>query len=126
MSTEQVKVIYNSKDKIIVVSAIKNPNVETMMESVKQFMKLSTIHSCESILIDATRVKSLPSTTKLYSFGTELLNIPNINNLRFSFAISDDISESFRFFNNVLANRGLNIHTFKDLGKAKDWLQKKL
>ncbi|MFC1550386.1 hypothetical protein ACFL46_03755 [Candidatus Neomarinimicrobiota bacterium] len=97
-----------------------------MRDSVKQIMELRAIHNCESVLIDATRVKSLPSISNMHSFGTDLIKIPDLKNIRLVFAISDDISDSFKFFDNVIHNRGINVHIFKDFGKAKDWLLKQL
>ena len=39
--------------------------------------------------------------------------------------INDEIKDKFRFFDNVLANRMVNIKTFKNVDDAKDWLLSK-
>jgi hypothetical protein len=124
MEDEQKNVTYDSKTKIIVLSALKEPSPETMRKSINQIMELSAIHNCESILIDATRTESFPLTFDMYSFGEELVHTLGIQKLRFAFALSDDIFDTFKLFDDVFANRGLYFHIFKDLDKARDWLLK--
>jgi hypothetical protein len=122
MDKEQVEVTFDSNNKIIVLNALICPTVKTMRESVINFMELSTIHNCKSVLIDATRTKSLPSIVDMYTFGSKLAKIPGLQYLRFAFALSDDIFDDFKFFNDVIANRGIYVHIFKDFDKARDWL----
>jgi hypothetical protein len=125
MDIEQVDVSYDSKNKIILLTALGNPTIESIKNSVIQFMELSATHNCESVLIDAMRTKELPNTIDLYTFGSELAKIPGLQNLRFAFAISDDIFDDFRFFNDVIANRGIYIHIFKSFDEANEWILKR-
>jgi hypothetical protein len=125
MDKDQVDILYDSKDKIIVLTALENPTIGTMKDSVIQFMELSTIHNCESILIDATRTKLLPNTIELYTFGSDLAKIPGLQNLRFAFALSDNIFTDFKFFETVIANRGIYVHVFKSFDEAKEWILKR-
>jgi hypothetical protein len=124
MDTEQKNVTYDSKNKIIILSALEELSLETMSKSINQIMELSAIHNCESVLIDLTNTKSFPPTFDMYSFGEELVHTLGIQKLRFAFALSDDIFDTFKLFDDVFANRGLYFHIFKDLDKARDWLLK--
>ena len=125
MDTEQKNVTYDLKNKIIVLSALEELSLETMNKSINHIMELSAIHNCESVLIDVTNTKSFPATFDMYSFGEELVHTLGIQKLRFAFALSDDIFDTFKLFDDVFTNRGLYFHIFKDLDKARDWLLNK-
>ena len=125
MDTEQKNVTYDSTTEIIVLSTLEELSLETMSKAINQIMELSATHNCESVLIDITNTKSFPPTFDMYSFGEELIHTLGIQKLRFAFALSDDIFDTFKLFNDVFADRGLYFQIFKDLDEAKDWLLKK-
>ncbi len=124
MSNEK-KITYDSKDKIIILKGVEKPSPETMRETINQILELSAIHNCKSALMDVTKTKSMPSTTEMFAFGKSLVDTPGIQDLRFAFVISKDIPDTFEFFDDVVANRGLPLKIFNDLDKAKDWLLNK-
>ncbi len=45
--------------------------------------------------------------------------------MRFAFAISNEISKDFKFFDDVVTYRGVDVHTFKNVNDAKEWLLNK-
>ncbi len=126
MSIEQISVKYDSNNNFIVLKAIKKPSLDTMKQSVKLALEMREIENCENVLIDATKTIKLPSKWDLYLFGTFMTSrILKLMKMRFAFAISNEISKDFKFFDDVVTYRGVDVHTFKNVNDAKEWLLNK-
>ena len=123
MTIEQDTIKYDSKNNFIIMKTHRDASAERMIRAFDQILALSEIENCKTVLIDATKTKKLPSVGNLYSVGTFMSKqILKLSEMRVTFAISNEISKDFVFFDNVLANRGVNFRTFKNVYDAKKWL----
>ena len=125
MSIEQDSIKYDSKNNLIVVKSYGEASTKRMLQDFNQVLKLSEIENCKNVLIDALKITKLPSITKLHSVGTAYSTMAvKLSEIQVAFAISDEISDDFKFFDNVLVNRGVHFQIFKNVGDAKAWLIK--
>jgi hypothetical protein len=122
MSAQLKNIIFDSSDKIVILTGLHDLNPEIARESINQIMKLCANHNCESVLIDVTKTRSFPPTFDLYSFGEELVSTPGIKKLRLAFALSETIYNTYKLFLDVFADRGLHFQFSKDLSEARNWL----
>ena len=126
MSIEKADIKYDSKDNIIVVKALVEGRKETMIQTFNQISELSEIENCKNVLINATKTIKLPPIWNLHTFGTFMSKQAlKLMKMRLAFTITDEISNDFRFLDNVLANRMVNFHIFKNVAEAEDWLLNK-
>jgi hypothetical protein len=123
MNIELEDVKYDSKNHIIVLKAQKEVHFENMKQAFKQILEMSEVENCKNVLINATKTIKLTSIGNLHTMGVFMSRYAlKLMKMRLAFTITDEISNDFRFFDNVLANRMVSTKTFKNLDEAKDWL----
>ena len=126
MSLEQDNIKYDSKNNFIIMKTYRDASAERMIQAFNKILELSEIENCKTVLIDATKTKKLPPMMNLYSVGTFMSKrMLLLMKMRIAFAISNEISKDFDFFDDVMANRGVDVHTFKNVDDAKEWLLNK-
>ena len=126
MSIELEDVRYDSKNKIIVLKGKIEPTVGEIKQAFNQVLEMCEIEKCNKVLVDGTNTKKLPSISEIYSLSLYMLtHIKKLLKIRIAYAISDEVSDRFRFFDTVITNRGGPIHKFNNLDDAKEWLVNK-
>jgi len=117
---------YDSKNNFIVLKGKIEPSLGEIKQGFNQVLEMSEIEGCKNVLVDGTDTKKLPPMYEIYSLSLYFLShIKKLLKLRIAYAISDDVSDSFRFFDTVVTNRGGPIHKFNNFDDAKDWLLNK-
>ena len=123
MNIEQERVKYDSINSCIVLKGIIKPSIEHMEQDIIHILDMSASENCLNVLIDATETIETPSIWKLSNIGNLISpNTLELMKMRIAFVITDKISSSFRFIDNILANRLVHTLTFKNLDEAKEWL----
>ncbi len=126
MSIELEDVRYDSKNNFIVLKGKIEPTVGEIKQAFDQVLEMCEIEKCNDVLVDGTNTKKLPSVSEIYSISLYLLShIKKLLKMRIAYAISDDVSDHFRFFDALITNRGGPIHKFNNLDDAKEWLLSK-
>ena len=74
------------------------------------------------MLIDHTRVTSLPGTVPTFDFGAHVAE--TAIGLRFAIAVSPQTSSDSRFFETVMRNRGGLVKQFDSVEAALDWAER--
>ena len=117
---------YDSKNNIIVLKTIAVATAEAMKEAFNKILEMSEIENCNNVLVDGIETIELPPIMSLHTIGTFISKEAfKILKMRVAMVVSDDISNDFRFLDNVLVNRMVKFHIFKNLDDAKDWLLNK-
>ncbi len=123
MSIEQKDIKYNSNNNFIIMKAGIETSLEAMQQYFNQILEMSEIKDCKNVLIDATKTRKLPSIWNLHLVGTCMSKQAlKLSKRRIAFAISDDISNNFKYFDNELVDKMENVHIFNNVYDAKKWL----
>lgn len=126
MTIDKTFIKYDSKNNFIIVKVQGEASAKRMINDFNQVLILSEIENCKTVFIDATKLTKLPTMWKLHSVGRYFSKQAlKLFKMRIAFAVSDEISNDFSFFNTVLVNRMVNFQTFKNVDDAKDWLLNK-
>ena len=117
---------YDSKNNIIVLKTIEVATAEAMKQAFARILEMSEQENCNNVLVDGIETIELPSIWNLHTIGVFFSKQAiKLTKMRVAMAVSDEISNDFRFFDNVLVNRMVNFHIFKNLDEAKEWLYRK-
>ena len=126
MSIKQDSIKYDSKSNFIIMKTQGVATADRMIQAFNKILELCEIKKCNSVLIDAINTTKLPATLNLHSVGTYFSqHVLKLSKIRIAFAIPDEITSDFRFFDNVLANRMVDISIFMNVADAKEWLPTK-
>ncbi|MFC1536067.1 hypothetical protein ACFL4H_01715 [Candidatus Neomarinimicrobiota bacterium] len=127
MSLEQENIKYDSNDNFIVMKAGIEASADTMQQSFNHILEMSEIEDCNNVLIDATKTRKLPSIWNMHLVATCCISKRTLefSKRRIAFAVSDDLSDKFGYFDNVLVDRMEDVRIFKNVDEAKEWLLSK-
>ena len=126
MSIRQDSIKYDSKTNFIIMKTQGVASADRMKLAFNKILELCEINKCNSVLIDAINITKLPAAWNLHEVGTYFSQQAlKLSKIRIAFAIPDTITSDFRFFDNVLANRMVDISIFKNVADAKEWLLNK-
>ena len=73
-----------------------------------------------SVFVDATSLASLPSTTEIYHFGSQLSR--NARGMRVAIVTSEEARRDLTFLETVALNRGVRIRICDSAAVALKWL----
>ena len=123
MSIELEDVKYDATNNFIVLKGKVKPTRENIIQAFTQVLELNNSTNCKNVLIDGMETKQLPPPMDIWRLSVHMLKyIKQMLKLRVAYAISDDVSSSFGFFDNYLTNRGVPIQKFNNLEEARKWL----
>lgn len=127
MSIELEDVRYDTNNNLIVMKAQTEASAEAMQQAFNQILEMSEIKDCKNVLIDATKTRKLPSIWNLHIVSQCCVSKRSLklSKRRIAFAISEDIENNFKYFDNVLVDSIENVHIFKNVDDAKEWLLNK-
>ncbi len=107
MSTEKPVVKYDSLEDFILVKALPITTLDGMMFEVDEVIRLSNLHKCHNLLVDATEIQSLPSNTDLYSFTKDLSLREETRNMKIRIATSFRLFVKIRFIETLAHKRDI-------------------
>ena len=127
MSIVQKDIKYDSNNNFIVLNTQSEASADTMLQYFNQILEMSEIKDCNNVLIDATKTRKLPSIWNMHIVATCCISkrTRELSKRRIAFAISDELSDKFGYFDNVLVDRMEDVHIFKNVDEAKKWLLSK-
>ena len=127
MSIEQKEIKYDLNSDFIIMKAGIETSLEAMQQYFNQILEMSEIKDCNNVLIDATKTRKLPSIWNMHIVATCCISkrTRELSKRRIAFAISDELSDKFGYFDNVLVDRMEDVHIFKNVDEAKKWLLSK-
>ncbi len=106
----------------IVVHSFGEVTEQDIAESRDLVVKLARERNYTRILVDATEETSLPSTMKLFDFGTSISGSDILRIMRFAVVISESTKEDLGFLETILQNRGVQVRIFYSMETALAWL----
>jgi hypothetical protein len=96
-------------------------SMEDLLGSLAQVVKIHRERGIARALVNAAGETSLPGTTQLHEFGSELAR--QARSIRFAIVVSRVVKEDLVFAETVMQNRGVVIRVFDSVQPALDWLQ---
>jgi hypothetical protein len=88
--------------------------------TIRKILKLSTAHGVTKVLVDSSKMMSIPSITKQY-FCAKFLMESKLRRIQFAI-LASTMKDGQSFFENVCVNRGGQIRFFVSEENAKKWL----
>lgn len=123
MNTELKNVNFEFDDNLIIVKTLEKPSYEIVKSTILKVLKLCEVHNCYDILIDGTDIVRMPSSIEMFRLFMSLLkNRKVLYKMRIAYIISENARATFRFFDNLLTNRGVDFRKFNKLNDARIWL----
>jgi hypothetical protein len=122
MFKEKPVVKYDPKEDFILVKESQKATLESLNYGVGEVVKLSKLHKCFVLIIDATELESIPSNRELYSFTVKLSRREETKNMEIYFAASNWLFAKIRFVEILAHKRGIKFKLFKNIEEAKESL----
>ena len=96
---------------------VKEGDLRQSLDSVLELVEREGI---TSVLVDATHLDSLPSTTPLFEFAREISR--KAGKLKHAIVLGDEPTHDLAFIETVAQNRGTRMRTFTSVEDALSWL----
>ncbi|MBU8922073.1 MAG: hypothetical protein KOO63_09670 [Bacteroidales bacterium] len=114
------KVTIREDLQIIQVDSYGDVNAEDLKKSLETVFKIRQEQGLTRVLVDATRETSLPSTPRVFEFGSQLAEL--LRGMKFALATSPETDRDLRFLVTVAINRGAQVSVFDSVDDALVWL----
>jgi hypothetical protein len=112
------RVSYDRADGFIRLESYDTTDIPTMKASVSEAVAIARKEGVRDVLVDASRLKSMPGILEIYNFAAALPV-----QLRLAILFSDAIAEEIGFFENVARNRSRRVRGFCEYDQAVAWLR---
>ncbi len=98
---------------------------ETMWKIAQRTVELCKVQNIHLLFIDCRKLKGLINTTGIFSLGTNCFQELQWNSTIYKTAVidNDDYPDECKFFENIVHNRGFQLHFFDSIIDALKWLK---
>jgi len=97
--------------------------MEEMLDSRKVVERAWLENGISNVLVDAREVDALPTTIRLFTFGSTFRESKVPPFARFAIVPSIAVREDIQFLETVMVNRSLKARMFDTIDAALDWLK---
>lgn len=111
-------VTFDRADGFIRLDSYDTTDINTMKSSVEKAAVIAREEGIHDVLVDASKLRSMPGILQIYKFAAELPI-----KLRFAILFSESIAEQIGFFENVARNRSRRVRGFCEFDDAVTWLK---
>lgn len=111
-------VTFDRADGFIRLDSFDTTDIATMKNSVEKAAAIAAEEGIYDVLVDASKLNSMPGILQIYKFAAELPL-----KLRFAILFSRTIAEQIQFFENVARNRSRRVRGFCEYDAAVSWLK---
>jgi len=115
---------YDVKNQCVIGKMVGDARVNTIMEYAGKLIEFGAQHKCDRFLSDFREAEvGFVTTLDTYEFP-ETLDSQGLKRTMKRAIVTNEITDSYRFYETVLTNRGYNTKVFTDYDKALEWLKK--
>ncbi len=108
---------------VIQVDSYGDVTSADLMASMAEVLRIREERGISKVFVDATGETSLPPTTPVFEFGSELANA--FRGVKFAVVTSPQTEHDLRFLETVTRNRGAKVRMFVSREDALEWLLEK-
>lgn len=108
---------------IIQITSVGLVTEEDLRKSRQSVFKICQERKLNKILIDASRITSLPTITQLFQHGVSLSEPEVPRHVKFAVVVSEATRKESRFIEDVAMNRNANLRNFETRDQALAWLK---
>ena len=105
---------------VIQVNSWGEITIEDLQESLNAIVEIHRERGYKRILVDATREQSLPSTTQIFDFASQIAEY--LSGMKLAVAISKRTQTDLQFIETVARNRGMQMTLHDSIDSALSWL----